>query len=616
MAALLATTALVAAACGADTVTDAAEEVVDGATDAAEEVVGDDDADADDDADTDADDDAEESLGGAPVALNFSGLEPLGDGFVYEGWIIVDGSPVSTGRFTIDEIDGERTYTAESTATQTDLDTATDFVLSIEPAEGDDPAPADAKPLGGAIVDGVAELSIAHPAALGNDFSTAAGQYVITAPTTTDESDDTAGVWFIEITDDGPAAGLDLPELPAGWVYEGWAVIDGQALSTGRFLTPEGADDFSGFSGSDADGPPFPGEDFVANAPDGLEFPADLSGSTIVISIEPEDDDSPAPFAFKPLASEVPAGVEAGYAGQLGAGPGFPTGIAAIGPDAEAAVADFGADESLGGAPIGLEFSGLEPLGEGFVYEGWILVDGSPVSTGRFTIDEIDGERTYTAESTATQTDLDTATDFVLSIEPAEGDDPAPADAKPLGGAIVDGVAELSIAHPAALGNDFSTAAGQYVITAPTTTDESDDTAGVWFIEITDDGPAAGLDLPELPAGWVYEGWAVIDGQALSTGRFLTPEGADDFSGFSGSDADGPPFPGEDFVANAPDGLEFPADLSGSTIVISIEPEDDDSPAPFAFKPLAAELPAGLTPGYAGDLGAGPGFPTGTATIG
>ncbi|WP_418511911.1 anti-sigma factor [Corallibacter sp.] len=33
------------------------------------------------------------------LTLNLNGLEALGDDFVYEGWIIVDGEPVSTGTF-------------------------------------------------------------------------------------------------------------------------------------------------------------------------------------------------------------------------------------------------------------------------------------------------------------------------------------------------------------------------------------------------------------------------------------------------------------------------------------------------------------------------------------
>ena len=109
---------------------------------------------------------------------------------------------------------------------------------------------------------------------------------------------------------------------------------------------------------------------------------------------------------------------------------------------------------------------------------------------------------------------------------------------------------------------------------------------------------------------------AVIDGQPVTTGRFVDPAAADDFAGFSGSDDSGPPFPGEDLVQNAPDGLDFPLALTGQTVFVSIESADDDSPAPFAFKPLAAVVPDGIGDHEAIELGAGPGFPTGRAVIG
>ena len=55
-----------------------------------------------------------------------------------------------------------------------------------------------------------------------------------------------------------------------------------------------------------------------------------------------------------------------------------------------------------------------------------------------------------------------------------------------------------------------------------------------------------------------------------------------------GPDGDGPPFPGQDFV-------NPPMDLIGGAAVISVEPEPDDSPAPFVLKPL-------LTPVISPDL--------------
>ena len=247
---------------------------------------------------------------------------------MYEGWIVVDGAPVSTGRFNIDadgnaiaEDGGGHVFEIPA-----DVD-ASAVVISIEPTVDPDPAPAATKVLGGEVVDGVAELTIAHPAALGTDFADAAGTYILGTPTDGDGNNELSGVWFIDLP---LAQGLDLPELPEGWAYEGWAVIDGIPVSTGRFVDPGMADDFDGFSG-DQGGPAYPGEDFIVNAPDGLEFPTDLTEATIVISVEPDPDDSPAPFALKPLVSEVADGIGDHEVQTLSAGPAAPTGVATIG---------------------------------------------------------------------------------------------------------------------------------------------------------------------------------------------------------------------------------------------------------------------------------------------
>ena len=86
------------------------------------------------------------------------------------------------------------------------------------------------------------------------------------------------GVWFLDNSSGAPAVGLTLPTLPDGWIYEGWAVIDGVPVSTGTFSTVDAADNSATFSGSKA-GPPFPGEDFLINAPGmWLTFPTDLKG--------------------------------------------------------------------------------------------------------------------------------------------------------------------------------------------------------------------------------------------------------------------------------------------------------------------------------------------------
>ena len=237
-----------------------------------------------------------------------------------------------------------------------------------------------------------------------------------------------------------------------------------------------------------------------------------------------------------------------------------------------------------------LDIENLAPLGADEQYEGWIIVDGSPVSTGTFTVDA-SGNLSETSFEVSDD-DLSAATDFVLSIEPVPDNDPAPSDIKLLGGSFSGSMASVSVAHGAALGDDLSSGAGKYILATPTTTTTDDEMSGIWFLSLESGSPMAGLNLPTLPANWVYEGWVVIDGMPVTTGRFSDETMADYAAPYSGSDASGPPFPGEDFVMNAPAGLMFPTDLSGGKAVISIEPEPDNDAAPFQLKPLVADIPA------------------------
>lgn len=222
-------------------------------------------------------------------------------------------------------------------------------------------------------------------------------------------------------------------------------------------------------------------------------------------------------------------------------------------------------------------------------YEGWIIVNGSPVSTGTFTVDA-NGMASKTS-FTVSESNLSAASDFVLSIEPIPDNDPAPSSIKILGGSFNGNSADVSVAHGAALGNDFMDIAGKFILETPTTITTDDELSGLWFLDLTGGSPATALELPMLPSGWKYEGWAVINGMPVTSGTFTMVDDFDDADPFSGN-GDGPPFPGEDYVTNAPAGQMFPTDLSGATMVISIEPHPDNSPAPFAFKPLVGSAPA------------------------
>jgi len=226
----------------------------------------------------------------------------------------------------------------------------------------------------------------------------------------------------------------------------------------------------------------------------------------------------------------------------------------------------------LNGEP---DIAGLENLGPGYAYEGWLIVDGDPVSSGVFTVDD-EGQAsatTFPVDPAA----LQSATAFVLTVEPSPDPDPAPSAVHLLGGDFTQGIAQLSIGHPAALGDDFSGAGGTFLLGIPSSDSPNDSyRSGIWF---------TGLSLPELPAGWIYEGWVVGPEGPMSTGRFPDGRSVDsDGAGPTAGPRPGPAFPGQDY-------LNPPVDLTqGYTAVISIEPDPDNSPAPFALKPLVAPI--------------------------
>ncbi len=242
------------------------------------------------------DDDGDEVSNGT-LTLDLNGLEDLGSGFAYEGWVIVDGSPVTTGTFTVDA-DGNLSQTTFEVAA-TDLENATAFVLSIEPSPDSDPAPAATKLLMGEFAGNSASVTTG----IVGDFSNAAGSFFLRTPT--DETgenngNDENGVWF-GTPGAPPTPNFVLPTLPEGWVYEGWVVGESGPLTTGTFTAFDMADASAPFSGTSQAGPPVPGEDFFENAPSGETFPLDIRGRTVVISVEPVPDNSTAPFAIKPL---------------------------------------------------------------------------------------------------------------------------------------------------------------------------------------------------------------------------------------------------------------------------------------------------------------------------
>lgn len=271
-------------------------------------------------------------------------------------------------------------------------------------------------------------------------------------------------------------------------------------------------------------------------------------------------------------------------------------------------------DNGSSTANLTLAISGLEDLGADFVYEGWIIVNSAPISTGTFT--STAASQTFMID----EVQLSAATRFVLSIEPAGETGTAattPSDTKLLVGDFAGNTASVSIGTV----GDFNTTtpSGTFFLRSPTdeaTGNNGNDESGIWFGS-PGMPPSPALTLPTLEAGWKYEGWVVVDGSGpLSTGTFIAFDIADENAGsttsFSGTQNNGPPIPGEDFFNNMPSGFTFPLDIRDKTVVISVEPFPDNSPNPFLLKPLAGTAGQDTAPAtYDLDF-SNASFPTGT----
>lgn len=254
------------------------------------------------------------------LTLDFTGLDDLGSDFAYEGWIIVNGEPVSTGVFTV--MGGVPSQTHFDIAAF-DLAAAAKFVLTIEPSPDSDPMPSSTHYLAGDFMGSDADLMIGDPAALGDDFLGSMGDYILNTPSTgSDDSDYANGIWWLDPTA-GPGPTLTLPTLPAGWMYEGWVVGPGGPVTTGTFTSASGFDSDAGGPTAGPDPtPPFPGQDYIMP-------PMPLIGYAAVITVEPYPDNSPMPFTLKPLVDGSIDDVGIGVLQSMGNNAGsFPTGMA------------------------------------------------------------------------------------------------------------------------------------------------------------------------------------------------------------------------------------------------------------------------------------------------
>jgi len=203
-----------------------------------------------------------------------------------------------------------------------DLTTMQSFFVSLE--KGDIIA---SEPSSSVILSTTKKTKNSHALAFPHDFSAVGGSYILATPTNGANTQETAGVWFVNVENDTDLASLNLPASPAGWVYQGWVLYQSKPLNIGRFNNVAGKDSFSNFSGPRSF-PAFPGEDFLTNAPANLnlKFPLNLADGQglVMVTLEPvvavgSDLTSPSGadptgediFALTLLQSQIPKDLEA-----------------------------------------------------------------------------------------------------------------------------------------------------------------------------------------------------------------------------------------------------------------------------------------------------------------
>lgn len=286
-----------------------------------------------------------------------------------------------------------------------------------------------------------------------------------------------------------------------------------------------------------------------------------------------------------------------------------------------------GITDPTGSSTVTLSVSGLQPVSGGLNYQAWLVHESGPNTYGYplvlFNIDANGRMVDPVADTVLTGPyRASVATGSVLgltiSLELTSQLKEVSSFTFILSGELVQGTANLTVGDFFAHNRDYSSVEGLYVLATPTDEDPDNELSGIWFMDSSSDPVEAGLGLPQSPNGWIYEGWVQVDEEPVSTGRFVWGEEADSTSYYSGP-LEHPFFPGEDFLFNPPQGIDFPLDLSGADVFVTIEPwhDWDTYPEePFFLKILEGQVPGNALPQTVYTLtSAASQFPTGTATV-
>lgn len=246
------------------------------------------------------------------IDMDVDGLAPLQDAYRYQVWAVVDGAFVGSDEFNISEngqfvnIGGQiisRTLTFDAS-----IAGATEMFVVVNGKTDSSEFPSTTVLMGGDVSGRSVTFNMSHARAFGPSMAAAGGQFVLTTPTDLDAGNELSGIWF-GTPSLQPALQLPLPGT--GWTYESWvSLANGTVMSMGKFTDVAAGDAANPFSFPDevSQHPSVPGEDFLLNAPDGVSFPANLSGATVFVTAElAVDDVENAPSGLRLLDGAVPA---------------------------------------------------------------------------------------------------------------------------------------------------------------------------------------------------------------------------------------------------------------------------------------------------------------------
>lgn len=229
-----------------------------------------------------------DTINSASFELNITGLPQIADTLTYVVWFDNDDRPPVFIKQLTPNSQGDVYFKEEQKLAF--LDSAQTILVTVERKSQLTATNFTASSrivLSGRFSKGICELTLAENF---KDFASTTAKYTVYTPTDGNlASNPFGGIWFVDSVDANKvAAGLNIPVLSGGWIYEGWIEVGGKKLSTGRFRNPKAADLFNGYSATVAS-IPFPGEDFISNAPASFTFPLDLRGAKAFVTLEIND---------------------------------------------------------------------------------------------------------------------------------------------------------------------------------------------------------------------------------------------------------------------------------------------------------------------------------------